>query len=105
MLQNSSVVNLYSAEHYAYWRETLEDPGLPHGVFGENLTVTGFDEAGVHVGDELAVGSATLCHPGDDMADLVAYRVGRVREVPRCRVLMSSRGDTLGLAKSPQQIA
>lgn len=53
-------VYIYPAEHYAYWRERLEDPDLPYGAFGENLTVTGLDEAGVHVGDELAVGAATL---------------------------------------------
>lgn len=53
-------VYIYPAEHYDWWRETLRQPELPFGAFGENLTVSGLDEAGVHVGDELQVGSATL---------------------------------------------
>lgn len=53
-------VYIYPAEHYDWWRETLGAPDLPYGAFGENLTVSGLDEADMHVGDELTVGSATL---------------------------------------------
>ncbi|MDX1944133.1 MAG: MOSC domain-containing protein [Pirellulaceae bacterium] len=42
----------YSAEHYDYWRAHLARPDLPHGAFGENLTLTGLDEWSVCIGDE-----------------------------------------------------
>jgi MOSC domain-containing protein YiiM len=48
----------YSADHYPRWRSELGMPDLPHGAFGENLTVTGFSEESVHIGDILAIGSA-----------------------------------------------
>ena len=41
----------YSAEHYAYWRPHLNLPDMPHGGFGENLTVASLDETAVCVGD------------------------------------------------------
>ena len=53
-------VYIYPAQHYAFWRRDLGIPDLSYGAFGENLTVDGLDEAGMHVGDELRVGSATL---------------------------------------------
>ena len=50
----------FAEEHYDYWRETLEKTGLEAGVFGENLTVSGLYEETIHIGDELAVGTALL---------------------------------------------
>lgn len=50
----------YAADHYAAWREELDDPGLSHGAFGENLTVSGADEHTVCVGDVFAVGDAIV---------------------------------------------
>jgi MOSC domain-containing protein YiiM len=41
----------YSAEHYPGWRTELGLPGMPHGAFGENLTITGLKESDVCVGD------------------------------------------------------
>lgn len=41
----------YSADHYAYWRERLNLPDMPHGGFGENLTIAGLNETGVCIGD------------------------------------------------------
>lgn len=41
----------YSADHYAYWNATLDRGQLPHGAFGENLTIAGVDEQGVAIGD------------------------------------------------------
>lgn len=41
----------YSADHYAYWREHINQPTLPYGAFGENLTIAGLDESQVCVGD------------------------------------------------------
>lgn len=41
----------YAAEHYPRWREELDDPGLAHGAFGENITVDGANEHTVCIGD------------------------------------------------------
>ncbi|MHB1272525.1 MAG: MOSC domain-containing protein [Rhodanobacter sp.] len=58
-------VYAYSLDHYAYWREVLGRDALPHGQFGENLTVTGLDEAELYVGDQLRIGDArfTITQP------------------------------------------
>ncbi len=53
-------VYVYSAEHYGYWRRELGIEALPYGYFGENLTVTGWLEEAVHIGDTFRVGSAVL---------------------------------------------
>ena len=43
----------YPLEHYAFWREELEEE-LPLGAFGENLTVEGLPlETEIAVGDRL----------------------------------------------------
>lgn len=51
-------VYAYGLEHYAWWEQTLGCAPLPHGQFGENLTVAGLDESALCVGDQLAIGSA-----------------------------------------------
>jgi MOSC domain-containing protein YiiM len=58
-------VYAYSLDHYAYWRELLGRDALPHGQFGENLTVAGLDEAELCVGDQLRIGDAlfTISQP------------------------------------------
>jgi MOSC domain-containing protein YiiM len=52
-------VYCYIAEHYPAWRTEL-GRDLDYGAFGENLTVSGFSEASLHVGDVLEVGDAVL---------------------------------------------
>jgi MOSC domain-containing protein YiiM len=46
----------YSADHYPKWREELGMPDMPHGAFGENLTIVGMSEESVCVGDILSIG-------------------------------------------------
>ena len=48
-------VYVYPSEHYEFWRETLERADLGWGMFGENLTTEGLDEASVRVGDVFAI--------------------------------------------------
>jgi MOSC domain-containing protein YiiM len=56
----AKAVYAYPLEHYAFWREELGEE-LPHGAFGENLTVEGLPlEQEVAVGDRFRVGSAEL---------------------------------------------
>jgi MOSC domain-containing protein YiiM len=50
----------YPAAHYAAWGEELCWPSIPHGAFGENLTVSGTTEDEACVGDVWRVGCATL---------------------------------------------
>jgi MOSC domain-containing protein YiiM len=59
---------LYGAEHYDFWRTRIRGEtlarlgGLPFGIFGENLTITGLGdlEAQLHVGDVLRIGCAVV---------------------------------------------
>jgi len=48
----------YSAEHYPKWREGLQLPEMPHGAFGENLTIDGMSEGSVCIGDTFRIGTA-----------------------------------------------
>ena len=49
----------YAASHYEAWRKELERE-LPHGGFGENMTVSGLTEENVCIGDVFRVGKAVL---------------------------------------------
>ena len=46
----------YSADHYPHWRQQLSMPDLPHGAFGENLTISGMSEQTVCIGDTFSIG-------------------------------------------------
>jgi MOSC domain-containing protein YiiM len=46
----------YSADHYPGWRTDLDMPEMPYGAFGENLTISGWNEESVCIGDILRVG-------------------------------------------------
>jgi MOSC domain-containing protein YiiM len=50
----------YSADHYPKWREELPMPGMPYGAFGENLTIGGWDESSVYIGDICRIGKVTF---------------------------------------------
>lgn len=50
----------YSTEHYDYWRQELPDMTLPWGMFGENLSIAGFHEDDIYIGDQFRVGTALL---------------------------------------------
>jgi MOSC domain-containing protein YiiM len=51
-------VYAYPSEHYPFWARELDRPGLPWGMFGENLTTEGLDEGSVRIGDRFVVGTA-----------------------------------------------
>jgi MOSC domain-containing protein YiiM len=50
----------YSADHYSMWRQELGKPDLPHGAFGENLTIAGLNESSVCIGDVFSVGTVAF---------------------------------------------
>ena len=57
---SDKAVLAYSAEHYGHWRTHLNLPDMPHGGFGENLTIAGLDEGEVCIGDTWRAGPVTL---------------------------------------------
>lgn len=50
---------VYSFDHYPAWESEL-GRRLPVPSFGENLTVSGFTEGDVHLGDVIAIGAAVV---------------------------------------------
>ena len=53
-------VYAFSCDHYPYWRKVLGKPELNYGQIGENLSISGFDESILHIGDQLQVGGCLL---------------------------------------------
>ena len=60
-------VYAYPHEHYAFWQTVRAQAGMqawdeamPHGMMGENLTLTGLLEAQAYVGDQLRFADCVL---------------------------------------------
>ncbi len=53
-------VYAFSSDHYSYWNNVLKNLELKPGIFGENLTISGFDESTLHIGDQLSIGQCIL---------------------------------------------
>lgn len=51
---------LYSADHYSYWQKLYPELDLTWGIFGENLTVEGLNEANVNIGDIFEIGDVVV---------------------------------------------
>jgi len=51
---------LFSADYYPYWKERYPVHDWDWGMFGENLTVSGLDEAEIRVGNIYRIGDATV---------------------------------------------
>jgi len=51
---------LFSADYYPYWKERYPEHEWDWGMFGENLTVSGMDEAQIRVGNIYKIGDATV---------------------------------------------
>jgi MOSC domain-containing protein YiiM len=63
----SKAVYAYPSEHYAFWQtvraqagQQAADEALPHGMLGENLTLSGLLESNAFVGDMLKFPNCTL---------------------------------------------
>lgn len=52
-------VYLYGQPDYDWWSEELGRE-LPPGLFGENLTISGLQSAGLHIGDRFLIGDVVL---------------------------------------------
>ncbi|WP_024607626.1 MOSC domain-containing protein [Pseudoalteromonas sp. TAB23] len=53
-------VYAFSHNHYEYWQKTLENENLSSGIFGENFTISDLNEANIHIGDHIRIGTALL---------------------------------------------
>lgn len=51
---------LFSADRYPEWKKMFPDLEWNYGMFGENLTVEGLNEADFFIGDILRIGGATV---------------------------------------------
>lgn len=51
---------LFSADHYPHWKNLYPSRDWHYGMLGENLTVKGFDETQIFVGDIYKIGSALV---------------------------------------------
>ena len=51
---------LFSADYYSYWKKLYPQLDWHYGMLGENLTVKGFDETKVYIGDVYKVGNALV---------------------------------------------
>jgi len=51
---------LYSATHYSYWKEKYPDLDWSFGMFGENITIDGFDEYDIKIGNIYQIGKAII---------------------------------------------
>ncbi|HYH65571.1 MAG TPA: MOSC domain-containing protein [Urbifossiella sp.] len=80
----------YPAAHYPDWRAELALSALPHGAFGENLTVADWTETDVCVGDVWRVGSAVLAVSQPRQPCWKLARRWRLKDLP-ARVVESSR--------------
>ena len=53
-------VNVYPAEHYPYWTQTMGLSDLQPGSFGENFTIEGLLETDVCIGDIFEIGESLV---------------------------------------------
>jgi len=51
---------LFSEKHYDYWKKRYPDLEWNWGMFGENLTVSNFDESEIYVGNIYKIGDALV---------------------------------------------
>ena len=52
-------IYVYGLKDYAWWSGALQQELLP-GTFGDNLTISDLESAGINVGDRLRIGSTVL---------------------------------------------
>ena len=101
-----------AASHYPVWRKAWGVPDLGPGAFGENLTISGWDERTVCLGDLFLIGDlrVEVSGPGRPSADLeVRHRRGGIcaemeatgRPIDRVAQTIADRRDGAELAGCP----
>ncbi|WP_438449284.1 MOSC domain-containing protein [Gorillibacterium sp. sgz5001074] len=83
-------VCVYCSEHYPYWQSVLGRE-LPQGAFGENVTLSGWTEKEVCIGDTFRLGEALveLSQPRQP-----CYKLGYRYERPDMPLLVQQAGYT-----------
>jgi MOSC domain-containing protein YiiM len=56
----NKAVYAYPSEHYPFWRKELPEMELAYGMFGENFTTEGMNEASTNIGDRFQIGKAVV---------------------------------------------
>ena len=51
---------LFSADQYPYWKKMYPELDWDWGMFGENLTIKGLNEADIRIGDIFKIGNALV---------------------------------------------
>ena len=51
---------LFSADKYDYWKALYPELDWNWGMFGAKITIQGFDETKIHIGDILKIGEVTV---------------------------------------------
>ncbi len=51
---------LYAIDHYPFWKEKYPHLDWDYGMFGENLSIEGFDENKINIGSIYTLGTATV---------------------------------------------
>lgn len=51
---------IYSADHYEYWTNLYPELNFEFGMFGENITIEGMQEADMFLGDVYQIGQAKV---------------------------------------------
>lgn len=49
----------YCVDHFPFWENRINRK-LKAGAFGENLSISGLTEAGIHIGDQFKIGDAII---------------------------------------------
>lgn len=92
-------VLFYSADHYPRWRRVFEGVGsrsAPQfdpvfGAFGENLTVSGFDEDSICLGDVLEIGEVRI---QTSQPRQPCWKLARRNGIPELAAVVQQRGWT-----------
>lgn len=50
----------FSPDHYDYWKQQLNIDHIDYGKFGDNLSISGLDEADIAIGDRLQINDCVL---------------------------------------------
>ncbi len=53
-------VYAFTKEHYSFFQKHFPKVKFYHGIFGENLTLSGFDEKTIQIGDVFNIGDAII---------------------------------------------
>jgi MOSC domain-containing protein YiiM len=87
-----NVLLAYDADHYPAWRDRLGLPDMPFGAFGENLTVQGFTDDTVCIGDQWEIGGEGALWVEVTQARQPCYKLARRLQQPHIVKMVHESG-------------